>query len=492
VPINLFGYNSITPDALRYVTAPGSLLTTITQRLVGASATGEVPGLPAGSIGIAAGFEWRSEEASAIPDPLTQSGLNAGNATPPTFGQYTVRELFVEARVPLLKERPWVRDLSALATFRHGDYSTVGAANSWNLGLEWTATPDIKLRATRAQSTRAPNINELYQAPSQDFPTGLVDPCEGASVSGTSALAVNCRKAPGVAANMAANGGIFTLNQADQQGISGYNRGNPGLDAETGRSTTVGLVITPRSIPLLSRAVITLDYFRIKIADAIVSTDRQYALDQCYNQNSPYFCSLITRRPAAVGNLSARSIRYSDIAATNSGGFGTEGVDLTASWTGRVGPGNLSARLAHTWLRKLWQQATPDAEKNHDVAEVTASNVNAPRNRASLNLAYKWGPYGANLSTTYTGPVSLDDQFLKSLSIEPGTVGVGSRTYNDVQLTYNVRKSVQLYLGIDNLFNTSPPPIISGLPGNQTGTETDASTYDPIGRRFYVGLRVSL
>ncbi|HWW70139.1 MAG TPA: TonB-dependent receptor plug domain-containing protein, partial [Duganella sp.] len=49
VPINLFGYNSITPDALKYVTAPGSLLTTITQRLAGGSVTGEVPGLPAGA-----------------------------------------------------------------------------------------------------------------------------------------------------------------------------------------------------------------------------------------------------------------------------------------------------------------------------------------------------------------------------------------------------------------------------------------------------------
>ena len=58
--------------------------------------------------------------------------------------------MFVETRVPLLKERPWVRELSALATFRHGDYSTVGAANSWNAGLEWTVTPDIKLRGTRA------------------------------------------------------------------------------------------------------------------------------------------------------------------------------------------------------------------------------------------------------------------------------------------------------------------------------------------------------
>jgi outer membrane receptor protein involved in Fe transport len=492
VPINLFGYNSITPDALKYVTAPGSLLTTITQRLVGGSVSGEVPGLAAGAIGVAAGFEWRSEESSAIPDPLTQSGLNAGNATPPTMGEFTVREVFVETRVPLLKARPWVRELSALATFRHGDYSTVGATNSWNAGLEWSITPDIKLRATRAQSTRAPNINELYQAPSQDFPTGLVDPCEGVSSSGTGALAVNCRNAPGVAANMAAHGGVFTLNQADQQGISGYNRGNPDLAAETGRSTTVGLILTPRAIPLLSRAVFTLDYFKIKIADAIVSTDRQYALDQCYNQNNPQFCAFITRRPAAVGNLSAGSIRYSDIAATNSGGFGTEGVDLTASWSGRAGPGTLSARLAHTWLRKLWQQATPDADKNHDVGEVTANNVNAPRNRATLNLAYKWGPYGASWTSTYTGPVSLDDQFLKSLSIAPGTVGVGSRTYNDVQFTYDVRKAVQLYLGVDNLFNAKPPPIISGLPGNQTGTETDTSTYDAIGRRFYAGLRVSL
>ena len=492
VPINLFGYNSIAPDALKYVTAPGSLLTSITQRMVGATVTGEVPGLQAGRIGVAAGFEWRSEESSAIPDPLTQSGLNAGNATPPTFGQFTVRELFVETRVPLLKERPWVRELSFLGTVRRGDYSTVGGTTSWNAGLEWSVTPDIKLRTTRAQSTRAPNINELYQAPSQDFPTGLVDPCEGVSAGGTSALAVNCRNAPGVAANMAANGGVFTLNQADQQGISGYNRGNPSLDAETGRSTTLGLIITPRAIPLLSRAVFTVDYFKVKIADAIVSTDRQYALDQCYNQNNQAFCSFITRRPAAVGNLSAGSIRYSDIAATNSGGLGTEGIDVTASWAGRVGPGNLSARVAHTWLHELWQQATPDAERNHDIAEVTANNTNAPRNRATLNLAYKWGPYGANWTTTYTGPVSLDDQFLKSLSIAPGTVGVGSRTYNDFQLTYDVRKAVQLYLGVDNIFNAKPPPIISGLPGNQTGTETDASTYDPIGRRFYLGLRVTL
>jgi outer membrane receptor protein involved in Fe transport len=493
VPISLFGYNSITPDALKYVTAPGSLTTAITQKLAGGSVSGELPlGLAAGRIGIAAGLEWRDEDSSAIPDPLTQSGLNAGNALPPTFGSFTVREAFVETRVPLLKDQPFARELSFLGTVRHGDYSTVGSTNSWNAGLEWGITSDFKLRGTRAQSTRAPNINELYQAPGQDFPTGLVDPCEGVSSGGTSALAVNCRNAPGVAANMAAHGGIFTLNQADQQGISGYDRGNPNLKAEKGRSTTIGLVITPRSIPMLSRFTFTVDYFNIKIADAIVQTDRQYALDQCYNQNNPTFCSFITRRPSAVGNLSSGSIKYSDVAVSNSGGFGTEGVDLTGSWSDKVGPGNLSARLAWTWLRDLWQKATPEAEKNFDVGEITAANTNAPRNRANLNLAYKWGNFGATWVATYTGPVSLDDQFLKSLSIAPGTVGVGSRTYNDFQFTYDVRKSMQLYLGLDNAFNAKAPPIISGLPGDKTGTETDTSTYDAIGRRYYLGLRVTL
>jgi outer membrane receptor protein involved in Fe transport len=48
----------------------------------------------------------------------------------------------------------------------------------------------------------------------------------------------------------------------------------------------------------------------------------------------------------------------------------------------------------------------------------------------------------------------------------------------------------ELYVGATNLFDNEPPPIISGLPGNNTGTETDAGTYDPIGATYYGGVRV--
>ncbi len=137
VPISVFGYNAISPEALKYVTAPGSLETRTTQKLVGGSVSGEPFALPAGNVGVAAGFEWRKEFSSAIPDALTQAGLNAGNATPPTSGEFSVKELFVETRVPLLKDAPFAKELGLLAAYRAGDYSTVGRTNSWNVGFEW-------------------------------------------------------------------------------------------------------------------------------------------------------------------------------------------------------------------------------------------------------------------------------------------------------------------------------------------------------------------
>ena len=487
VPINVFGFGSISPEALQYVTAPGSLLTRTTQKLVGGSINGEPFALPAGNVGIAAGFEWRKEFSSAIPDALTQAGLNAGNATPPTSGEFSVKELFLESRVPLLKDAPFAKELSVLAAFRAGDYSTVGRTNSWNAGFEWTPIADVKVRATRALSTRAPNINELYQAPSQDFPSGLVDPCVGVTATSTGAFDAGCRAAPGVNANIAANG-AFTLNQSDIQGVSGYNRGNPNLEAEKGRSTTFGIVVTPRSIPMLSRFTFTADYFNIKIADAIVSTDRQYALETCYSGTNTAFCDFIRRRPTAAGANSAGSLDEIDSAVSNSGGLATEGIDLTAAWADRVGPGRLNARLSYTYVDEGYDIPVPGADKNDFAGEIGAA-----RHKAGLNLGYRMGPWNLNSTFTYIGKSSLDDQFLSSnFDLPAGSVGVGSRTYTDFQLTYELRKSTELYVGLENAFDTKAPRIISGLPGSSTGTETDAGTYDPIGRRWYAGIRIKL
>ncbi|WP_254504129.1 TonB-dependent receptor plug domain-containing protein [Duganella vulcania] len=485
VPINVFGFNSISPEALKYVLAPGSLTTSITQKLAGGSISGEYFDLPAGKVGWAAGFEWRDEQSSAIPDPLTQAGLNAGNALPPTEGGYHVREFFIETRVPLLKDKPFAKSLAFNGAFRNGHYSTVGNTNSWNAGLEWAPSSDIKFRATRALSTRAPNINELYQAPSQTFPSDLSDPCLNVTAVSTGTYDAACRADAGVRANIAANG-KFVLTQPDIQGVSGYDSGNPGLKAEKGRSTTVGVVLTPRSIPMLSKFTFTADYFDIKIADAITLSDRQYTLNHCYSGDAAY-CKYITRRATTVGDASAGALKYIDALNLNSGGTATKGIDMTASWSDYVGPGRLSANIAYTYLKDFWERQQPDADRNFAVGEIGYA-----RNKAVINLAYKWNKFGAHMTTSYTGSGALDDQFMITNSLAPGAIKVGSKTYNDFQFTYDVAKKVELYLGIDNAFDAKPAPIITGLPGSTTGTETNASVYDPIGRRFYLGVRGTL
>ncbi|MES2320445.1 MAG: TonB-dependent receptor [Pseudomonadota bacterium] len=486
VPINVFGFNTISPAALRYVTAPGSLATRTTQKLIGGSVSGAPYTLPAGPLGLAAGFEWRKEDSSAVPDALTQAGLNAGNATPPTFGDFTVKELFLEARVPILKDQPFAKNLSFLGAFRAGDYSTVGRTNSWNAGFEWSPIADIKLRGTRALSTRAPNINELFQPPSQDFPTGITDPCVGVTASSTGAVSEACRAAPGVNANIAANGS-FTLTQADIQGISGYNRGNPTLTQEKGKSSTIGIVFTPRSIPMLSKFTFTADYFKIDIEDAIVPTPRQFALQSCYGGGNTAFCSFITRRPTAVGANSAGSLEFVDVSVSNSGGTKTEGVDLTATWADRLGPGRLTARGAFTHVTTGFNIPLPGA-----AADPFNGEVGSPKNKGAVTLGYKWGVFNLRSNTTIIGKSSLDNTFLADFGLPPGAITFKRKVYNDFQLSYEMHKKVALYVGIDNAFDTKPPAIISGLPGNSTGAETDAGTYDPIGRRYYVGLRVKM
>jgi outer membrane receptor protein involved in Fe transport len=381
---------------------------------------------------------------------------------------------------------PFVKSLSFLGAFRHGDYSSVGSTNSWNAGLEWSLVDDIKLRGTRSLSTRAPNINELYQAPSQDFPSGLNDPCLGVTATSTGAYDALCRAAPGVMANINANG-KFTLNQADIQGVSGYNRGNPNLSAEKGRSTTFGVVWTPRSIAPLKRFTFTADYFNIKIADAIVSTPRQYTLESCYNGTNPAFCQFITRRPAATGQNSAGSLDLIDTAVSNSGGLATEGIDLTASWNDRVGPGRLSTKLAYTYVKTGYTVPLPGAER-----DPFAGEIGAARNKALLDIGYKWNNLNVSATMTYIGRSALDNTFLSGFDLPANSIKVGSRTYTDLQASYAVMKSTELYFGLNNAFNTKAPPIISGLPGDSTGTETAAGTYDPIGRRWYAGLRVKL
>lgn len=483
VPVNIFGYGTVSPAALKYITAPSLLSTLTSQKLTGGVIRGEPFKLPAGPVAVAAGFEARAEYSRSEFDPLQQAGLNAGNAIPRTEGSFNVKELFGEIRVPLLKDLPGVRSLVFNGALRGADYSTVGSVSSWNAGLEWSPVADVRFRFTGARSTRAPNINELFSPPSQDFPQ-IVDPCGGVTATDTGTLADRCRAAAGVAANIAANAGVFTLNQADLQGTSQFQRGNPALSEEVGKSWTLGLVYTPSFLRNFSMEV---DYYKIQIDDAIQLYPDQFILNQCYTGDAS-FCRFVVRRPNNVGANSAGSISFVNNQTANTGGLFSEGVDLTINYADRVGPGRLTARLTWTHLLDDWTRPTNDSEKDFRKGEVGFA-----KDKLALTTGYTMGPFSVSGTLTYIAKSDIDDQLLVGgFGLEKGSFSVPAKSYLDLQGSYAIGKST-LYLGVNNALGTKPPRFDTNglINGGTTGAGTAADVYDAIGRRYFAGVRMT-
>jgi outer membrane receptor protein involved in Fe transport len=104
-------------------------------------------------------------------------------------------------------------------------------------------------------------------------------------------------------------------------------------------------------------------------------------------------------------------------------------------------------------------------------------------------LGYSIGKWALTWQSTYIGSSDIDDQFLAGFGAPRGALDVDSYVSSDVQFRFS-QGSYELFLGANNVFNEQPPPLITGLNENVTGTETDAGTYDAIGRRLYGGFRM--
>jgi outer membrane receptor protein involved in Fe transport len=489
-PANIYGIGALAPAA-GYLAAPVTLDTKVTQTVAGANVSGKLFSIfGADPVGVAVGTEYRRESSSNVFDPLTQAGLNGNNALPSTRGKFDLIEGYAEGIVPLVSNRPFFDSLSLRGAVRVSDYSTVGTTYSYNYGAEWAPIPDVRFRVIKARSVRAPNISELFSAPQQDFPSGLKDPCEGITATTTGTIATNCRAAPGVNANIAANG-AFLVNQADLQGITSFAGGNPDLNEEKGDSFTAGVVIAPKSINALRNLVLTVDYFDIKIKDAIVSTPLQFILNQCYAQSLAQFCSLVTRRPAAIGPNTAGSLDQVNSGPSNSGGVRTSGIDTVISWRQNLDSwglgGTLGLRASYTHLLKGYSVPLPGSDRDYFGGELGAA-----KDRFTANVSYDLKDVGFTVTGTYIGKSYLDDQLIgpnfPGYSRHDAAFKVDPEFYLDAQIRFRAGKDYEFYIGGNNLLNNKPPYLADI--GSSNGQDTDAGTYDALLRRFYAGVRL--
>ena len=120
------------------------------------------------------------------PDEFSQTGDIAGFGEQvfPIRGSISTKEIFGEARIPLVTDK-LVRRLAFEGGFRKSWYENSRSkfsSDAYKLALDLTAVSGLRFRASQQGANRAPNVLELF-APAQ--PDSFArDPCAGTSPRG--------------------------------------------------------------------------------------------------------------------------------------------------------------------------------------------------------------------------------------------------------------------------------------------------------------------
>ncbi len=270
VPFNILAGPSVDNSAAYgYVMSRGQATYGSVVSSLSADISGEVYKLPAGAIGLAAGIEHREVRGNDTPGQFEQSGLSTDLAGNVTVGKYTVKEVYAELNIPILKGLPGVDSLVANVATRHSDYSTYGKTDRSKFSLQWRPIGDVMVRGTVAEGFRAPTLNDISGGGSQTFDS-YMDPCDSAygeasksTASGT-ATASRC-SAAGVPAGFRQKNQVGNNVPSAGGGQTPYpfqaGAGNAYLLPETAMTKTVGLVFNVAAVPGLGGSV---DYYNIE------------------------------------------------------------------------------------------------------------------------------------------------------------------------------------------------------------------------------------
>ncbi|WP_404480622.1 TonB-dependent receptor plug domain-containing protein [Novosphingobium sp. BL-52-GroH] len=490
VPINIFGFNTVSPEAAAYVTNNGqqsTYLARMKQDIVSANISGELFSIGSASpIAFAFGGEYRREKSSEDFDEATNLGLTLGNMLSDTRGKYNVKEVYGEVSVPILEDRPFFHYLGLEGAARYADYSTVGGVWSWKAGAEWAPVRDIRFRGVYAEATRAPNISELFSAQSETFPA-VIDPCDQGAGDGDSSgapipsgsLPAACLANPAIAA--AAAGGNFVYSTAQIQNINGFVGGNPNLREETAKTLTLGAVFTPTFAPGFSLSV---DYYRIKVKNAIGIIGQQTSLDECVTgSGAALFCDNITRDSRGY-------VTQIDAINLNTGSFEVEGLDIQGRYRAEVAQDTV-IDLSVFWNHLLTQQQTsfPGGPTQKELGQLDCYSCgrlgSGFRDKVNASATIDWRNFKLNWRVNYLS--SVVDDLTKA---EP--IKTGSFWYHDAQIRLGIDedKKFELYFGMDNIFDKKPPVFNDTNVVTFPGTQTSANTYDLYGRMLYAGVDV--
>lgn len=465
-PLNLFG--EITAPMADYIRYNGHDEQVATQVDFAVNASRSLFEMPAGTVGFASGYEYRKEKAVDTPDAFAATlssvlpavaGVRQAPTTAqsrdPTSGSYDLHEMYAEVNAPLLADKPLAYSLDLDAAVRYSNYSTAGGETTSKFGVAYRPIASLLVRGTYSQGFRAPSILELYQG-TRNTNFQAVDPCNGGGVGKP-----GCTGVPTT----------YNQNQFGGGTINGVVSGNRNLQPETADTIAFGVALTPDSISGLSW---TIDWFKIKVNDAIASQTATQLLQACAIRQS--YCDLISRAPTGEVLLLRQAV-------VNLSNIEVGGIDSTLRYRFNTDIGRFDSMLDVSYLDRFRTKIVqPDGSVTIDdrAGKSDQPRSTFPRVKAQAGLRYSRNGIEAGYKARYIG---------SSKDVPGNTVNGGNLkaiTYHDVQFAYSLDGGkYRVALGVDNVADEQPPASAANNPIN-----FDIYTYDIRGRYAYATIGV--
>jgi len=523
VPWNIFtrgadGSTNVTPEQTDFIQGIGIVTGETEQLVYGGTIEGDFTNfgvsLPWADDGVSGliGFESRTDELTRLSDDISKipggRGLTGtGGATLPIAGEIEVDEFFTEVSVPVIQGATFAEELGISAGYRYSDYTTNGNGTSnsfdtdtWFAGVSWSITDEIRLRYNESVAIRAPNVFDLYVGINTgltDLTTGengLFDPCASAPGVSPQASLEACARTGVSAAQY--NTGIED-NPAGQYNV--ITGGNPNLVAETGETTTIGLVYTPNWLTGLS---VSVDYFDIEVTDAIDTIPAQAALDGCIagGAGSDTFCGLIQRDTAGTlwltndapgGGLAGISEQNANIASLKTSGFDINATyNLDLADLGLDNFGSLSFDYAGTILESKEEVPFGGAD-TLDCLGFYAGQCELPNPEYQHRLLGNWNTPLDGLTMSFTwrhvGETTLFglDEAAAAQRPEQMNDYMEERNYLDLFASYTLNENISFRAGANNVFAKDAP--LSTNVGTGTGNNNTYPGLFDVSRFFFAG-----
>jgi len=505
-PINLFGTegNLGSQAAIDYVfNLTQQVITTTSIATVNGTVTGDLGfGLSETPIQFAVGGEYRSFTATRQSDEASQTPgavVGGGGAAPDINGSYDVYDAFGELSIPIFEGEAFAESLTIDLGARYSDYSTAGTEFTWKAGGSWEVIPGLTFRGNYQRSSRAPNIGELFTPVTTGLSNLANDPCQG-PVAPTGSLLAACLAqvpagSPGAAAIAA--GGVLPP-AAGQINIT--TGGNVNLGTEIAKTWTVGVAFQPEAIPGFA---LTVDYFNIKITDAISAPTPGDAVAACFDAPSAAnpFCGqqFISRNPFTGGiDGDPASTKGLILQQSNLGKIATDGIDLSLRYKAELSDMiGLALSFDGTWTNSQTFQATPTSVDRECVGFYSV-NCASPQSEFSFSQR-------TSLTFDQDYTLSLRWRYLSAIEQEPldiannGAAFIGNsplfgdvnftkipaESYFDLSFQWDVSENVLLTLSAQNLFDNKPTVVGSDIGSTSFNSgNVYPSSYDALGRRY--------